>query len=105
MKPLNVDTVKGALQNLWRRSIAPHPQGGFHLMSYFTLTSLIAFTVVAFTLYALQNKEEAFFEQVEAERAVAFANAQRELSMQQEATARAVRGTVNMIPRVLRLEW
>lgn len=88
MKQLNVDTVKGALQNLWRRSIAPHPQGGFHLMSYFTLTSLIAFTVVVFTLYVLQNKEEAFFEQVEAERAVAFANAQRELSMQQEATAR-----------------
>lgn len=51
MEQVNADTAKGVLRNLWRRSIAPHPKGGFHLIRYFTLTSLIAFTVVTITVY------------------------------------------------------
>lgn len=39
--------------------------GGFRLMRYFTVTSLIAFTAVASALYILQRMEETFFAEVQ----------------------------------------
>ncbi len=62
--------------------------GGFRLMHYFTVTSLIAFTVVAFALYVLQQMEGTFFEQVQREQSTFFAQVQTEFMRNQKATAR-----------------
>jgi nitrogen-specific signal transduction histidine kinase len=61
---------------------------GFRLMHYFTLTSLVAFTVVAFALYVLQQMEGAFFEKVQHEQGTFFAQVQTEFMRSQKATAR-----------------
>jgi signal transduction histidine kinase len=62
--------------------------GGFRLMHYFTLTSLIAFTVVACALYVLQQREGTFFEKVQREQGMFFAQVQTEFMRSQKATAR-----------------
>lgn len=62
--------------------------GGFRLMHYFTVTSLIAFTAVAFALYVLQQMEGTFFEQVQREQSTFFAKVQTEFMRNQKATAR-----------------
>jgi nitrogen-specific signal transduction histidine kinase len=61
---------------------------GFRLMHYFTLTSLVAFTVVAFALYVLQQMEGTFFEKVQREQGTFFAQVQTEFMRSQKATAR-----------------
>ncbi|WP_246265260.1 sensor histidine kinase [Aromatoleum diolicum] len=63
--------------------------GGFRLMRYFTLTSLVAFAVVALTLFFLQRSEESFFAQVQGEQNAFFARVQAELAQRQEQTARS----------------
>ena len=60
----------------------------FRLTRYFTIASLVAFTVVGVALFNLQNQEVAFFEQVQADQNSYFAQAQVNLSSQQEITAR-----------------
>ena len=62
--------------------------GGFRLMHYFTLTSLVAFTVVAVALYVLQQMEVTFFEKVQREQSTFFAQVQTEFMRNQKATAR-----------------
>ena len=62
--------------------------GGFRLMHYFTVTSLIAFTAVAFALYVLQQMEGRFFEKVQREQSTFFAQVQTEFMRNQKATAR-----------------
>jgi signal transduction histidine kinase len=62
--------------------------GAFRLMRYFTIASLIAFSIVGVALYVLQTQEEVFFEKVQAEQTSFFSKAQSELSTQQAQTAR-----------------
>ncbi len=62
--------------------------GGFRLMRYFAVTSVVAFAVVAFALYVLQRMEETFFEQVQHEQSAFFAEVQAEFTRQQEKAAR-----------------
>jgi hypothetical protein len=62
--------------------------GGFRLMHYFTLTSLVAFTVVALALYVLQQMEGTFFEKVQGEQGTFFAQVQTEFMRSQKSTAR-----------------
>ena len=75
-----------------RAEVAPSSEGaqagGFRLMRYFTLTTLVAFVAVALALYVLQRGEEMFFEQVQREQRAFFANAQAELARQREVAAR-----------------
>lgn len=63
--------------------------GGFRLMRYFAVTSLVAFATVAFVIYVLQRMEETFFEQVQGEQSAFFAEVQAEFSRQQEKAARS----------------
>ena len=58
--------------------------GGFRLMHYFTLTSLVAFTAVALALYFLQQMEGKFFEKVQREQSTFFAQVQTEFMRQQK---------------------
>lgn len=87
------------------------PRGGFRLMRYFTLTTLVAFAAVAAALYVLQRGEETFFEEVQREQARFFTQAQAELALQHEAAARAslmaVHETahVNLARLVANLMW
>lgn len=62
--------------------------GGFRLMHYFTLTSLVAFALVGFALYVLQQMEGTFFEKVQREQSAFFAQVQSEFMRSQKATAR-----------------
>lgn len=62
--------------------------GGFRLMRYFTLTSLVAFAAVALALYFLERMEETFFAQVQREQSAFFARVQADFARQQENTAR-----------------
>jgi hypothetical protein len=62
--------------------------GGFRLMHYFTLTSLVAFSVVAFALFVLQQMEGTFFEKVQREQGTFFAQVQTEFMRSQKSTAR-----------------
>ena len=64
------------------------PAGGFRLMRYFTVTSLVAFAAVAFALYFLQRGEEAFFAQVQQAQSDFFAQAQADLTGKHEEIAR-----------------
>lgn len=64
------------------------PSGGFRLMRYFTVTSLVAFAIVALVLYFLQRGEEAFFAQVQQAQSDFFAKAQADLTGKQEEIAR-----------------
>lgn len=83
-----VNTPKVGTNEMMKKTTVGHSAGGFHLMRYFTITSLIAFATVGAVLFVLQRQEEAFFEQVQAEQAAFFSKAQQELSRQQEDTAR-----------------
>lgn len=62
--------------------------GGFRLMRYFTITTSIAFVAVAAALVVLQRMEEVFFERVQREQTVFFAQAQAQLARQHEEAAR-----------------
>lgn len=63
--------------------------GGFRLMRYFMLTTLVAFVAAALALYVLQRMEETFFEQVQREQGAFFSQAQAELARQHADAARA----------------
>jgi hypothetical protein len=83
-----IDMSRRKAQILAQSPVAPRATGGFRLMRYFVVTSLIAFTVVGVALFLLQSQEEEFFKQVQTEQNVFFSKAQLDLSRQQEATAR-----------------
>ena len=70
--------------------LAPHASEGFRLLRYFTLTSLISFTVVGIALYVLQRQEVIFFEKSQGAQTALFSKAQSELSGEQEVAARNV---------------
>ena len=57
-------------------------------MHYFTVTSLIAFSVVASALFALQRMEEIFFAEVQQEQTAFFAHSQTGFLRRQESFAR-----------------
>lgn len=84
--------IARVLRSLWRPDAAVRADGGrpvgFHLMRYFMVTSLVAFTAVALVLYFLLRMEEAFFEQAQREQSVFFAQVQAQLSRQHEESAR-----------------
>jgi len=61
---------------------------GFRLLHYFTVTSLIAFSVVATALFILQRMEEDFFAEVQKEQTAFFARTQSEFAQRQESLAR-----------------
>ena len=63
--------------------------GGFRLVRYFTITSLVAYSVVVLAMYTLQRMEESFFEQVQREQGAALAQAQSQLARQHEDAARS----------------
>jgi signal transduction histidine kinase len=63
--------------------------GGFRLLRFFTLATLVAFVAVAVALYFLQRMEEDFFAQVQNEQAAFLAQAQARLARQQEEAARS----------------
>ncbi len=65
------------------------PRGGFRLMRYFTITTLIAFVAVGVALVVLQRMEEVFFDKVQREQGAFFAEAQAQLARQHEEAARA----------------
>lgn len=80
-----------AVRKLWRPAVAAAhgtQAGGFRLMLYFTLTSLIAFVLVASALFVLERMEGTFFGQVQHQQSAFFAQVQTEFMRQQEATAR-----------------
>lgn len=85
--------------------------GGFRLMRYFTLTTLVAFVVVGAVLYVLQRGEESFFEQVQHDQARFLTQAQAQLAQQHEAAARSSllavheAGHVNLTRLVANLLW
>lgn len=62
--------------------------GGFRLIRYFTLTSLIAFLVVAIVLYFFERKENEYFGRVQSEQSVFVAKLQKDFARQQEGEAR-----------------
>jgi signal transduction histidine kinase len=66
-----------------------NPPGGFRLLRYFTLATLVAFAAVALALFFLQRMEEDFFEQVQHEQAKFMADAQALLARQHEEAARS----------------
>lgn len=70
------------------RSVHEVPDSGFRLLRYFTITTLVAFTVVALVLVVLQRGEEAFFAEVQSQQAAFFAQAQATLARQHEEAAR-----------------
>ena len=70
-------------------SAAAARTGGFRLTRYFTITTLVAFTLVALALYVLQRMEETFFAQVQREQGVFLAQAQAQLARQHEEAARS----------------
>ncbi|MFZ2650733.1 MAG: HAMP domain-containing sensor histidine kinase [Burkholderiaceae bacterium] len=85
--------------------------GGFRLMRYFTMMTLVAFAAVALALYFLQRMEITFFEQVQHEQGAFFAQAQAELARQHEGAARSSllavheAGHVNLTRVVANLLW
>ena len=87
--------AKPTARNAGQIELAPQASEGFRLMRYFTLTSLIAFTVVGITLYILQRQEVIFFEQSQVAQTALFSKAQLELSSEQEVAARNVLVTVH----------
>jgi signal transduction histidine kinase len=85
--------------------------GGFRLMRYFTLLTLVAFVVVGAVLYVLQRGEETFFEQVQRDQARFLTQAQAQLAQQHEEAARSSllavheAGHVNLTRLVANLLW
>ncbi len=65
------------------------PRGGFRLMRYFTIATLIAFVAVGVALVVLERMEEVFFDKVQREQGAFFAEAQAQLARQHEEAARA----------------
>ena len=63
--------------------------GGFRLLRYFTITTLVAFVAVALALYFLQRMEEEFFARVQHEQGAFLAQAQAQLARQNDAAARS----------------
>jgi signal transduction histidine kinase len=59
----------------------------FHLVRYFTVTSLLAFLVVAAVLYFLERRESEYFRQVQLEQSVFVAELHEDFARQQEAAA------------------
>ena len=72
----------------WGRGTAASGGGGFRLVRYFTLTTLVAYAVVGAAMFWLERSEGAFFADVQHAEAVFFAQAQAELAKQHEETAR-----------------
>ena len=64
-------------------------RGGFRLIRYFTIATLIAFLTVGAAIWLLQHMEEVFFADVQREQAMFFTQAQAELARQHEEAARA----------------
>ena len=65
--------------------VSPRP---FQLTRYFTLTSLVAFAVLAVALYLLQVGEIKYFSNVEHDQTVFFAEVQSDLLQEQKDTSR-----------------
>jgi signal transduction histidine kinase len=73
----------------WRHVLpARHAPGPFQLKRYFTATSLVAFIVLALSLYFLERSEQNFFRQVQQEQSGFFAQVQHGLLREQKETAR-----------------
>ncbi|MBL8318853.1 MAG: hypothetical protein JNJ42_10645 [Burkholderiaceae bacterium] len=75
--------------NAGSRAPAWGASGGFRLMRYFAISTLVAFAVVGLVLATLQHNEEQFFAQVQREQAAFFARAQAQLAKEHEEAARA----------------
>ena len=82
------DTARVPRQAEVALSAAGVQAGGFRLVRYFTITTLVAFAAVALALYFLQRMEGAFFEQVQREHGAYLAQAQTRLVRQNEEAAR-----------------
>ncbi len=63
--------------------------GPFQLTRYFTITSLVAFAVLAAALYLLERSEHKFFESVQHEQGAFFGQVQAQLAQEQKESARA----------------
>ena len=62
--------------------------GSFRLVRRFTVTSLVAFLVVAVVLYVLEREEIEYFKQVQHEQGIFAAQVDRDSAVQQERVAR-----------------
>lgn len=62
--------------------------GGFRLISYFTVTSLVAFLVVAVVTYFFERNESVYFRNVQHEQSDFVAQLQKDFARQQEDAAR-----------------
>jgi hypothetical protein len=87
------------------------PPGRFRLLRFYTLATLLLFAAAGGALYVLQEREEAFFGQVQREQQQALAGAQAELAKRNEEAARrsllAVHeaGHVNLTRLVANTMW
>lgn len=60
----------------------------FRLLRYFSIAALVSFTLVGFALYVMEQREIAFFADVQGGQSKLFRDAQAELSNETEQTAR-----------------
>lgn len=70
------------------RGTAASGERGFGLLRYFTLATLLAYGLVAATIFTLQRGEESFFAEVQREQGRFIAKAQADLAQQHEEAAR-----------------
>ncbi|MDP3513467.1 MAG: hypothetical protein Q8S20_12010 [Sulfuritalea sp.] len=70
-----------------RTSLMPN-RSRFRLLRYFTIAGLASFLIVGLALYLLEEKELAFFKQVQQGQSRFFRDAQAELAIETEQTAR-----------------